>query len=199
VLNWDRANDRIRVRQWICVIMEGDRPVPQHHSPVMPIRFRCAYCNQLLSIATRKAGTVIKCPTCAGKVVVPGIETLASVSSGQDLAVNGSGLPEVDPSDDSTEEAQAKSEVKGEAKIPSAGEAVPPPGSWGTHPEPPYDVEKIHPTPPIIQAKPIGARQGLYLSRRQVVIASLLALILLILVFAAGLVLGYFWKSGISG
>jgi DNA-directed RNA polymerase subunit RPC12/RpoP len=162
----------------------------------MPIRFRCAYCNQLLSIATRKAGTIIKCPTCAGKVVVPGIETLAGVSSGQDLAVNGSDLPQVDTSEDSTEEAQAKSEVKGEAKIPSAGEAVPPPGSWGTHAEPPYDVEKIHPTPPIIQTKPFGARPGYYLSRRQVTMAILLASILLILAFAAGLVLGYFWAGG---
>src|SRR5262249_36866043 len=37
----------------------------------MPIRFRCAYCNQLLGIARRKSGTVVRCPTCAGQVVVP--------------------------------------------------------------------------------------------------------------------------------
>src|SRR5437879_4729747 len=37
----------------------------------MPIRFRCAYCNQLMAIAHRKAGTVVRCPTCAGQVVVP--------------------------------------------------------------------------------------------------------------------------------
>jgi phage FluMu protein Com len=37
----------------------------------MPIRFRCAYCNQLLGIARRKAGTVVRCPTCAGQVIVP--------------------------------------------------------------------------------------------------------------------------------
>lgn len=37
----------------------------------MPIRFRCAYCNQLMGIATRKAGKVITCPQCAGQVVVP--------------------------------------------------------------------------------------------------------------------------------
>jgi len=41
----------------------------------MPIRFRCAYCNQLLGIARRKAGTVVRCPTCAGQVVVPTVET----------------------------------------------------------------------------------------------------------------------------
>jgi DNA-directed RNA polymerase subunit RPC12/RpoP len=37
----------------------------------MPIRFRCAYCNQLMGIARRKAGTVVRCPKCAGQVVVP--------------------------------------------------------------------------------------------------------------------------------
>jgi hypothetical protein len=38
---------------------------------IMPIRFRCAYCNQLMGIARRKAGTVVRCPKCAGQVVVP--------------------------------------------------------------------------------------------------------------------------------
>jgi hypothetical protein len=37
----------------------------------MPIRFRCAYCNQLMGISRRKAGTVVRCPNCAGQVIVP--------------------------------------------------------------------------------------------------------------------------------
>jgi hypothetical protein len=37
----------------------------------MPIRFRCAYCNQLMGIARRKAGSVVKCPKCAGEIIVP--------------------------------------------------------------------------------------------------------------------------------
>jgi hypothetical protein len=37
----------------------------------MPIRFRCAYCNQLMGIARRKAGTVVRCPSCASQVTVP--------------------------------------------------------------------------------------------------------------------------------
>src|SRR4051794_28145012 len=37
----------------------------------MPIRFRCAYCNQLMGIGRRKAGTVIRCPRCAGELIVP--------------------------------------------------------------------------------------------------------------------------------
>ena len=34
----------------------------------VPIRFRCAYCNQLMGISRRKAGTVVRCPTCSGRL-----------------------------------------------------------------------------------------------------------------------------------
>ncbi len=37
----------------------------------MPIKFRCQHCNQLMSIATRKAGTVTVCPRCAHDTLVP--------------------------------------------------------------------------------------------------------------------------------
>lgn len=37
----------------------------------MPIRFRCTYCNRLLGIATRKAGTETTCPHCGYAVTVP--------------------------------------------------------------------------------------------------------------------------------
>ena len=37
----------------------------------MPIRFRCSYCNRLLGIATRKAGTETTCPHCGYTITVP--------------------------------------------------------------------------------------------------------------------------------
>jgi phage FluMu protein Com len=37
----------------------------------MPIRFRCKHCDQLLGIARRKAGSLVKCPTCRNEVLVP--------------------------------------------------------------------------------------------------------------------------------
>jgi biopolymer transport protein ExbD len=40
----------------------------------MPIRFRCAYCNQLMAISRRKAGKVVSCPKCAGEIIVPAPE-----------------------------------------------------------------------------------------------------------------------------
>jgi DNA-directed RNA polymerase subunit RPC12/RpoP len=52
----------------------------------MPIRFRCAYCNQLMGIAHRKVGSVVRCPKCSGQVIVPHVEQApvesASGSSG---------------------------------------------------------------------------------------------------------------------
>ncbi|MFM7149206.1 MAG: hypothetical protein ACKO23_05145 [Gemmataceae bacterium] len=37
----------------------------------MPIRFRCHYCHQLLGIARRKAGSMVRCPTCQNELTVP--------------------------------------------------------------------------------------------------------------------------------
>src|SRR5204862_5290906 len=56
-----RKNERERIRGKC----DGKR------GTAVPIRFRCAYCNQLMGISRRKAGTVVRCPTCSGQVVVP--------------------------------------------------------------------------------------------------------------------------------
>jgi DNA-directed RNA polymerase subunit RPC12/RpoP len=40
----------------------------------MPIHFRCVYCNQLLGTARRKAGTVVRCTSCEGQIIVPDAE-----------------------------------------------------------------------------------------------------------------------------
>ena len=37
----------------------------------MPIRFRCDYCNRLLGIARRKAGSETTCPHCGYAIIVP--------------------------------------------------------------------------------------------------------------------------------
>src|ERR1700722_8469375 len=44
---------------------------PRGESSAMPIKFRCRYCNQLMGIARRKAGTDVNCPTCNGTLRVP--------------------------------------------------------------------------------------------------------------------------------
>lgn len=37
----------------------------------MPVQFTCPHCNQLLGVARRKVGTVVRCVTCNGRVMVP--------------------------------------------------------------------------------------------------------------------------------
>jgi hypothetical protein len=49
----------------------------------MPIRFRCAYCNQLMGIARRKAGSIVSCPGCQRQLIVPTLEP----QQGQPLAL----------------------------------------------------------------------------------------------------------------
>ena len=80
----------------------------------MPIRFRCVYCEQLLGIARRKAGTVVKCPNCAGQVIVPSPE-------GDDDAA--------DP-DDVTAEAEP-AEARKLATIAEKTAPAPPPATRG--------------------------------------------------------------------
>jgi DNA-directed RNA polymerase subunit RPC12/RpoP len=38
---------------------------------VVPIKFRCYQCNQLLGVARSKAGTVVNCPKCSAGLIVP--------------------------------------------------------------------------------------------------------------------------------
>lgn len=44
----------------------------------MPVRFRCVYCNQLLGISRRKAGSVVRCTSCEGQIIVPEPEARAA-------------------------------------------------------------------------------------------------------------------------
>ena len=41
----------------------------------MPIQFRCSKCSQMLSIASRKAGRTVDCPTCGEQLTVPVVTT----------------------------------------------------------------------------------------------------------------------------
>src|SRR5437879_5887839 len=114
----------------------------------MPIRFRCAYCNQLLGIARRKAATVVRCPTCAGHVVVPnlpGDETEALDKDSNSLVFERSDFDELlNPQSPQPLTGDKKELQIGSSEGPVALSSVaePPPGAWGTHAEPPYDVER---------------------------------------------------------
>ena len=105
----------------------------------MPIRFRCAYCNQLLGIARRKVGTVVRCPTCAGQVVVPDrdAEGLGDEASEQPLF-------ERNDFDDLLSLPGNGDSPRALASQPQASpRVVEPAGSWGTHAEPEFDIERL--------------------------------------------------------
>lgn len=163
----------------------------------MPIRFRCAYCNQLLGIAHRKAGTVVRCPTCAGQVIVPSVDNDAAESPGDAPAPLVFERNDFEKLLDSGAVAPATAQQQAvlsssDVPMPLGPTASAPPGAWGTHAEPPYDVEKLHPAPPnVVAAVPVPAPAGILISPRKATILAVVAILALALAFAGGLLLGY--------
>jgi hypothetical protein len=177
----------------------------------MPIRFRCAYCNQLLGIARRKAGTVVRCPTCAGQVVVPsadaadlpdapdesaepqqqGDRPLFERSDFDDLFNN----PQPVAGEPPTAGAPAPKKKPGGA---AAGTAAPPapapaPGdAWGTHADRGAEAERAGsrsgPVPVFEPPRP----QGIVLSPAKATILTVVVVVGLAIAFAAGLLVGRF-------
>lgn len=189
----------------------------------MPIKFRCAYCNQLLGIARRKAGTVVRCPNCAGQVVVPKLDQ-------DDEAKD----------DAESDEADAKPAKAPEHAVPSADKPAkalekplksPAPAAAGqvfeqsdfdnllrpvpterspspAYPrpaappldksEPEINVERI-PEPVGGMLGPEAAMApmpGIWLSPAKATLLSVLAVLALTLAFVVGLMVGLFFRPG---
>jgi len=161
----------------------------------MPIRFRCAYCNQLLGISRRKAGTVVRCPTCAGQVVVPNSDV--AVPQGSADSANPLVFERNDFEDLLNTEGERAVPVEKKQALGTAGEAPfafgpapnPPPGAWGTHAEPAFDVERINPVAPLPTAESIP-QTGIFLSARNATLLAVAVAVLLAVFFAAGLLVG---------
>jgi phage FluMu protein Com len=104
----------------------------------MPIRFRCTYCNRLLGIATRKAGTETTCPHCGYTITVP-------VPQDDDVQTERVNLDDVDRAlGNSTTEVVAKSAVAAPAAPPTAPVAEKSPESRPA-PVSPSPAAKVHP------------------------------------------------------
>jgi DNA-directed RNA polymerase subunit RPC12/RpoP len=166
----------------------------------MPIRFRCAYCNQLLGIARRKAGTVVRCPTCAGQVVVPapegGAEAEPSPASPKAALFERS---DFDNLFEPLEPAPLAKEPTGAgAKSAQVSQPAgnPPAGGWRTEVGGEFDVEPVRAPkeePPAPPAKTAGPRPGIVLSPMVATILSVLVILGLAAAFGAGLAVGYLW------
>lgn len=147
----------------------------------MPIRFRCAYCNQLMGIARRKAGTVVRCPTCSGQVVVPdpGAAAEAGPPGSPNQLFEGSDFDQI--FDAAAPKGHHAATVGGgvpEAKAPA----------WGTQAAGNLDVERLDPGGPA--PLPLGPPPGILLSPSLVTLLMVAGILLLALVFGAGILVG---------
>lgn len=158
----------------------------------MPIRFRCAYCHQLMGIARRKAGTVVRCPTCAGQVIVPSPPPgtdLPGQESQEPKPVDGGGLFEMG---DIEKELQGATAASAAASAPAGDYTAPspaPPSSQGGKPR--YDVVPLNaPAGMASFSEPLDTEPGVFLTRGKVVVLGVLVLLLLGLVFWLGMLVG---------
>ena len=130
----------------------------------MPIRFRCAYCNQLMGIASRKAGTVVKCPKCAGEIIVP-------VPDGEQ--------PPAPPAGPTGGQAFEEDDFARYLDEPANGST----GHISTAAPPTPGPKRVHVPPP-------PERRGLVLSWGMLIVSIIVVILLLIAMFVLGMVIG---------
>ena len=127
----------------------------------MPIRFRCVYCNQLLGIARRKAGTVVNCPHCGERLIVP---TPESDDESAELKPQPQPLPQpprqdqpVVPPSSQPQRASMPQRVSDSAEVASVSKPAPP--KPASPPIPPVvDAPNRRPAPvPASSAKPAAS------------------------------------------
>jgi DNA-directed RNA polymerase subunit RPC12/RpoP len=132
----------------------------------MPIRFRCAYCNQLMGISSRKAGTVVRCPKCAGEIIVPSPEGVEPPAEPTEQAAG------VLPFEDLN--------IESFVDAPTNGSAIAAENPFAASPEP------LPPPPP----PPPPKRVGLFLPLSMLIVSLAVVILLLILVFILGIIIG---------
>jgi hypothetical protein len=153
----------------------------------MPVRFRCAYCNQLLGIARRKAGSIVRCPTCSGQVVVPTVE---SVPAHQSAGAGEQPVFERSDFDELFGTATAGQQPSPVEASPPAPMPAAPAGAWGTHAEPAFDMEKLDPSSSALYRA--NAPPGIVLSPTKATILAVVAIVALGVAFGAGVIVGKF-------
>jgi phage FluMu protein Com len=163
----------------------------------MPIRFRCAYCNQLLGISRRKSGTVVRCPTCAGQVVVPNpeVEGTQHQSPMPAPASGDAGGPPIFERSDFDEVFNVPAAAKSAARP-----VQPATGPWGTQAEPDLDVERLEPValpnPPAVPPAPPApasvtlSSPGIVLSPAKATVLTVAAVLAVAVAFGLGLLVG---------
>jgi len=151
----------------------------------VPIRFRCAYCNQLMGIARRKAGTVVRCPTCSGQVVVPNPDATGAQQGPQQP----NQLFERSDFDELFDPVSPKEHTGATvgARPPES-----PPVGWGTQAEKSSGVAHLEPGPAPELLTSTPAPPGIVLSPSFLTLLTVIGILLLAVVFGAGILVGKF-------
>jgi hypothetical protein len=137
-----------------------------------------------MGIARRKAGTVVRCPACAGQVVVPNPDEEKPAATGPAPLFERNDFEEIfRPSGRPTRPTPAPEAPVG-ATVPA--------GSVADSLEPAYDVEPVESTSatPVGTGTPLAPHPGVWLSRRLATWLSVAAILALALAFGAGLLVG---------
>lgn len=146
----------------------------------MPIKFRCVYCNQLLGISRRKAGTVVRCKTCDGQLVVP------DPAAATELAEDGlAGVDSVTKEPPPVEKIFERDDFD---KVLEPFQYHSSPAAVANSPASSSSNNRDRPSPPTPAIT--DNRTGLTLDRRQLTWASALIVLCLGLAFAVGLWVG---------
>jgi len=182
----------------------------------MPIRFRCVYCDKLLGIATRKAGTVVNCPQCGQPLIVPTPEgepqKAATVAAQSPSPMAPATVPTTSPGqlferDDFDVVLQSDVTLQGneppappplpsQSRRSNTPRPAPPPPVPTPLPPRPFAVERSLPPPPADDYPaplplPIKQRKaGLTLTTGKLILALAVVLFLVIAAFGGGVVVG---------
>ncbi|MBI2805101.1 MAG: hypothetical protein HYX68_08985 [Planctomycetes bacterium] len=140
----------------------------------MPIRFRCAYCSQLMGISRRKAGTVVRCPKCAGEIIVPGGEEPEPPESPAEQQAGPQAFD--DPNIGQVFEQSASVETPAVADF--------------TPRQAPIAAMPPETAPPSLESPPPPKRAGLFIPMGMLVVSLGVIVLLLILMFVIGLIIG---------
>jgi hypothetical protein len=156
----------------------------------MPIRFRCVYCNQLLGISRRKAGTIVRCTSCEGQLIVPEpIEGPTEPAKGPQLQEPAAPEPPPASKPDIFEQGDFDALLEPYRSGSPAAVASPP--------KPPASRPKdASPSPAPSSLSPATQSAGLVLSRTQLTVVSVVLVLTLGLAFAGGLLLGLSLRGG---
>jgi hypothetical protein len=166
----------------------------------MPIRFRCVHCNQLLGIARRKAGMMVRCPSCAVEVLVPSADNPEDLEVATEQQppepVEDQPAPVFERSDFEEAFRPPASQVTAPSRPPAPPLSPEPAGSWAEAEEAEINVERVPVPQEVLEAVQQGAaRPGIWVSPTMATVLSVLVVIALALAFAAGLAVGLFFRS----